>query len=227
MRIGLPKEYFAAGIDAEVRAAVMKAADWYAANGAEIVEVSLPHTQYAISVYCIVAMAEASANLAKFDGVRYGWQSPEGKDAAELCGKTREQGFGPEVKRRLILGTYALSGGYYEAYYNRAQKVRQLLRRDFTEAFKKCDVLLTPTSPTPAYRAGEKSDPLAAYLADIFTIAVNLAEVCGISIPCGFTTTKLPVGLQLIGSHFDEARLLTTAHAYEQAHEWVNKRPQI
>ncbi|MDR0532609.1 MAG: Asp-tRNA(Asn)/Glu-tRNA(Gln) amidotransferase subunit GatA [Verrucomicrobiales bacterium] len=227
LRIGIPKEYFIDGMDKEVQTAVKKAIDWYAANGAEIIDVSLPNTEHAISVYYIVATAEASANLARFDGVRYGRRSPDGTDSINSYSKTREQGFGSEVKRRIILGTYVLSSGYYDAYYNRAQKVRQLLRRDFTEAFKKCDVILTPTSPTAAFKAGEKSDPLSMYLADIFTIAVNLAEVCGISIPCGFTSTNLPIGLQLIGSHFDEPRLLLAAHGYEQGHDWFKKKPSL
>ncbi|MDR1146125.1 MAG: Asp-tRNA(Asn)/Glu-tRNA(Gln) amidotransferase subunit GatA [Verrucomicrobiales bacterium] len=227
LRVGIPREYFIAGTDPEVQAAVRQAIDWYADHGAEIVDVSLPNTEHAISVYYIVATAEASANLARFDGVRYGRRSPDGTDSINTYSKTREQGFGSEVKRRIILGTYVLSSGYYDAYYNRAQKVRQLLRRDFTEAFKKCDVILTPTSPTAAFKAGEKSDPLSMYLADIFTIAVNLAEVCGISIPCGFTASNLPIGLQLIGSHFDEARLLATAQAYEQGHSWHTRKPTL
>ncbi|MDR1191967.1 MAG: Asp-tRNA(Asn)/Glu-tRNA(Gln) amidotransferase subunit GatA [Verrucomicrobiales bacterium] len=225
LRVGIPKEYFIDGMDAEVLAAVRAAMAWYAANGAELVDISLPNTEHAISVYYIVATAEASANLARFDGVRYGRRSPDGTDAVNTYSKTRAQGFGSEVKRRVILGTYVLSSGYYDAYYHRAQKVRQLLRRDFTEAFKQCDVILTPTSPTPAFKAGEKSDPLSMYLADIFTIAVNLAEVCGISLPCGFTANSLPIGLQLIGPHFGEARLLAAAHAYERAHEWAKRRP--
>ncbi|MDD5262911.1 MAG: Asp-tRNA(Asn)/Glu-tRNA(Gln) amidotransferase subunit GatA [Methylacidiphilales bacterium] len=227
LKIGIPTEYFIDGMDKEVEASVRKSIDWFESQGAEIVKISLPHTRAAIAVYYIIATAEASANLARFDGVRYGLRSPEGSDPLSVYRKTRALGFGSEVKRRIILGTYVLSSGYYDAYYNRAQKVRQLLRRDFTEAFKKCDLILTPTSPTPAFKAGEKSDPLQMYLADIFTIAVNLAEVCGISLPCGFSGKNLPIGLQLIGPHFEEVKLLQAAHAYEQAHDWFKRRPKF
>jgi aspartyl-tRNA(Asn)/glutamyl-tRNA(Gln) amidotransferase subunit A len=228
LRIGVPKEYFVGGLDPEIETSVRRALDWFKSQGAEPIEVSLPHTSSAIAVYYIIATAEASANLARFDGVRYGRRTPEPTDILDLYRRSRAEGFGPEVKRRIILGTYVLSSGYYDAYYNRAQKVRQLIRRDFLNAFQSCDLLLTPTSPTPAFRAGEKtSDPLQMYLADIFTIAVNLAEVCAISIPCGFTASKLPIGLQLIGPHFGEARLLQAAHQYEQAHTWWKERPSL
>ena len=227
LKIGIPREYFIDGMDPEVSAAVRKSIDWFSSQGCEIVDISLPHTSAAIAVYYIIATAEASANLARFDGVRYGLRSAESTDAISVYKKSRAAGFGSEVKRRIILGTYVLSSGYYDAYYNRAQKVRQLLRRDFTDAFKKCDLILTPTSPTPAFKAGEKSDPLQMYLADIFTIAVNLAEVCGISIPCGFSGKNLPIGLQLIGPHFEEGRLLRAAHAYEQAHDWFKRKPAL
>jgi aspartyl-tRNA(Asn)/glutamyl-tRNA(Gln) amidotransferase subunit A len=228
LRVGIPKEYFIDGIDPEVQAAVTAARDWYAKEGAEIAEVSLPHTEAAVATYYIIATAEASANLARLDGVRYGNRFKQAKDPLELYRKTRANGFGSEVKRRIILGTYVLSSGYYDAFYNKAQKVRQLLRRDFTEAFTKCDVILTPTAPTPAFKLGEKtSDPLQMYLADIFTIAVNLAEVCAISLPCGFSKEKLPIGFQLIGKHFDEVTLLQAAHAYERGHEWHKARPAL
>ncbi len=228
LKIGIPKEYFIDGIDSEVAAAVKKAIDWYAAEGAEIIDISLPHTSYAVAAYYVIATAEASANLARFDGVRYGRRAADATDMISVYRKSRAQGFGPEVKRRIILGTYVLSSGYYDAYYNRAQKVRQLLRRDFEQAFQTCDLILTPTSPTPAFRAGEKTqDPLQMYLADIFTIAVNLAGVPGISIPCGLTNAKLPVGLQLIGPHFGEESLLAAAHQYEQSNPWVKERPAL
>jgi len=228
LKIGIPKEYFIDGMNPEIEAAVRKAIDWFAGQGAEIVEISLPHTQAAIAVYYIIATAEASANLARFDGVRYGKRASDATDMISVYRKTRAQGFGSEVKRRIILGTYVLSSGYYDAYYNRAQKVRQLLRRDFTEAFKKCDLIFTPTSPIPAFKAGEKTqDPLQMYLADIFTIAVNLAEVCSVSIPCGFTSSRLPVGLQLIGPHFEEAKLLQAAHAYERSHDWFKQKAPL
>jgi aspartyl-tRNA(Asn)/glutamyl-tRNA(Gln) amidotransferase subunit A len=228
LRIGIPKEYFADGMDPEVASAVRAAIDWYATQGAQIAEISLPHTSAAIAVYYIIATAEASANLARFDGVRYGHRSADATDPLSVYCNSRAEGFGPEVKRRIILGTYVLSSGYYDAYYNRAQKVRQLLRRDFEQAFQNCDVILTPTSPTPAFRFGEKTnDPLKMYLADIYTIAVNLAGVCGLSLPCGFTGSGLPIGLQLIGPHFGEPAILHAAHAYEQAHAWFQQRPTL
>ena len=228
IRIGLPKEYFIAGLDREIEAAVRAAIQKLVELGAEVVEISLPHTEYAVAVYYLVATAEASANLARFDGVRYGLRVPGG-DVIETYGKTRGQGFGPEVKRRIILGTYALSAGYYDAYYLRAQKVRTLIRRDFEQAFQKCDVIVTPTSPEPAFKLGEKSgDPLKMYLSDIFTISCNLAGNCGISIPCGFTKDpQLPVGLQILGPAFGEERVLQVAHAYESATNWSKVRPRL
>ena len=228
MRIGLPKEYFIAGTDREVEAAVRAAIRQLESLGAEVVEISLPHTDYAVAVYYLIATAEASANLARFDGVRYGARV-RGADVLETYSKTRGAGFGPEVKRRIILGTYALSAGYYDAYYLRAQKVRTLIRRDFEQAFQKCDVIVTPTSPTPAFKIGEKAnDPLQMYLSDIFTISVNLAGNCGLSLPCGFTSQpKLPIGLQLIGKAFDEPTLLRVAHAYEQSTSWHKERPAL
>jgi aspartyl-tRNA(Asn)/glutamyl-tRNA(Gln) amidotransferase subunit A len=228
LRIGLPKEYFIAGLDREVEAAVRAAISKLEELGGEVVEISLPHTEYAVAVYYLIATAEASANLARFDGVRYGARVP-GEDVLEMYGKTRGAGFGAEVKRRIMLGTYALSAGYYDAYYLRAQKVRTLIRRDFEEAFAKCDVIVTPTTPTPAFRIGEKTnDPLQMYLSDIFTISANLAGICGVSLPCGFTKTpKLPVGLQILGKALDEETILRVAHAYEQATEWHKQRPSL
>ena len=217
LRIGLPKEYYIDGADHEVMASVRKAVDGCAAAGAEIVEVSLPHTEYAIAVYYIVATAEASANLARFDGVRYGHRTANPGSVFDLYAKSRAEGFGTEVKRRIILGTYVLSSGYYDAYYGRAQKVRTLVRRDYAEAFKTCDVLLTPVAPTAAYRIGEAcDDPLKMYLGDIFTVPANLAGLCGISVPCGTTAAGLPVGLQVLGPAFGECAVLRAAHAYER-----------
>lgn len=217
LRIGVAKEYFGSGLDPEVRAAVEAAIQKLAELGCEIVSVSLPHTEYAIPAYYIVATAEASANLARFDGVRYGFRA-KSNTLSEMYRKTRDAGFGMEVKRRIMLGTYALSAGYYDAYYLKAQKVRTLLARDFDEAFKKVDVIAAPTAPTPAFKLGEKvDDPLAMYLADIYTVTANLAGIPGISVPCGENHEKLPIGLQLLATHFDEATMLRVAHAYEQA----------
>jgi aspartyl-tRNA(Asn)/glutamyl-tRNA(Gln) amidotransferase subunit A len=231
VRLGLPKEYLIEGIDPQVKAAINAAVKQMISLGAEIVEVSLPTTEYAIAVYYIVATAEASANLARFDGVRYGYRTEKPKDMLDLYGRTREEGFGPEVKRRIILGTYVLSSGYYDAYYLRAQKVRELIRQDFAKTFEKVDALISPTSPVPAFKLGERvADPLQMYLADIFTIAANLAGICGISIPCGFAEAdghRLPIGLQLLGKALDEARILQIAHAYEQSTEWHRARPPI
>src|SRR4029077_2113749 len=231
VRLGLPKEYLIEGIDPQVKAAINAAVKKMTSLGAEIVEVSLPTTEYAIAVYYIVATAEASANLARFDGVRYGYRAENPKDMLDLYGRTREQGFGSEVKRRIILGTYVLSSGYYDAYYLRAQKVRELIRQDFAEAFEKVDALISPTSPVPAFKLGERTtDPLQMYLADIFTIAANLAGICGISVPCGFADVdghRLPIGLQVLGKPPDEARILQMAHAYEQSTDWHNARPPI
>jgi aspartyl-tRNA(Asn)/glutamyl-tRNA(Gln) amidotransferase subunit A len=228
LRVGLPKEYFIDGVDRDVEAAVRAAIQQLQDLGAEIVEISLPHTEYAVAVYYLVATAEASANLARFDGVRYGLRV-RGEDPIDMYGKTRGQGFGAEVKRRIILGTYALSAGYYDAYYLRAQKVRTLIRQDFEKAFGKCDVIATPTSPEVAFKIGEKTDdPLKMYLSDIFTISVNLAGVCGVSIPCGFTSKpKLPVGLQIVGKPFGEETVLRVAQAYEQSTDWHKQKPNL
>jgi aspartyl-tRNA(Asn)/glutamyl-tRNA(Gln) amidotransferase subunit A len=232
IRIGLPKEYMIEGVDPVVKSAVMAAVKLLAFLGAEIIEVSLPHTDYAISVYYILATAEASANLARFDGVRYGHRAEKVSSLFDHYARTRAEGFGAEVKRRIILGTYVLSSGYYDAYYLRAQKVRELIRRDFADAFEKVEALVSPTSPSPAFRLGEKTtDPLQMYLADIFTNAANLAGICGISVPCGFALSengkKLPIGLQLLGKALDEARILQIAHAYEQSTDWHKARPAI
>ncbi len=217
LRIGLPKEYFVDGTDPEVNACVRKAIDICAAQGAEIVEVSLPHTEYAMAVYYIIAPAEASANLARFDGVRYGHRVEKPEDIPELYRKSRAEGFGQEVKRRIILGTYVLSSGYYDAYYGRAQRVRTLIRRDFTEAFKSVDVLLTPVAPTPAFKIGALLDPLSMYLNDLFTIPASLAGLPAISVPAGTTSEGLPVGVQFIGGSFCDSQVLNTARAFELA----------
>jgi aspartyl-tRNA(Asn)/glutamyl-tRNA(Gln) amidotransferase subunit A len=222
LRIGLPKEFFIDALGSEVRSLVEASAAVLKAQGAEIVEVSLPHSEYAVTVYYIVAPAEASANLARFDGVRYGFRHPAANNVTEMYVKTKSEGFGPEVQRRIMLGTYVLSSGYYDAYYLKAQKVRRLITQDFDEAFKQCDVILTPTAPTPAFKRGEKSkDPLEMYLNDIFTISTNLAGVPALSMPCGLSASGLPVGVQLIGKAFDEATLLRTAYCYEQ-HSGLN-----
>jgi len=228
VKLGLPTEYLADGIDPEVRAAFDAAVKQFEALGAEIREVGMPHTEYGVATYYIVATAEASANLARFDGIRYG-KRVDGGDPFSLYCNTRGQGFGEEVKRRIILGTYVLSSGYYDAYYLRAQKVRTLIKRDFEQAFETVDALITPTMPTPAFKAGEKTDdPLQMYLSDIFTISCNLAGTCGISLPCGFTSDpNLPIGLQLLGKPFGESELLRIAHAYEQATPWHNERPAL
>lgn len=227
MKLGLPKEYFVEGMDPEVERSVRDAVEHCRSLGAEVVDVSLPNARYAIAVYYIIATAEASANLARFDGIRYGLRL-DGKDPAELYGKTRAAGFGQEVKRRIILGTYVLSSGYYDAYYLKAQKVRTLIRNDFTEAFKLCDAILAPVTPTVAYRKGEKTDdPLKMYLDDILTTPVNLAGNCALSLPCGFASNGMPIGLQIIGDAFKEDNILKVGHAYEQTTEWHRMRPAL
>jgi len=219
LRVGLPKEYFEGeGLDPAVRAAVERALKALTDQGASAVEVSLPHTGYALSAYYLIAPAEASSNLARYDGVRYGHRAEGVSGLIEMMSKTRAEGFGPEVKRRIMIGTYALSAGYYEAFYGKAQKVRTLIRRDFAGAFEKADVLLTPTTPTPAFRLGEKTgDPLTMYLSDIFTIPCNLAGIPGISVPCGFSERGLPIGAQLLSNPFREETLFTAAGAVERA----------
>jgi aspartyl-tRNA(Asn)/glutamyl-tRNA(Gln) amidotransferase subunit A len=216
MRLGVPAEYFAEGLDAEVRAAVETAIERLRAAGAEIVPISLPHTRYAVPTYYVIATAEASANLARFDGVRYGYRAPEARTLSEMYRLSREGGFGAEVKRRILLGTYVLSAGYYDAYYRKAQQVRRLLTGDFLAAFKSVDAILTPTAPTPAFKIGEKTDdPLAMYLADIYTVTASLAGVCGISVPCGSSREGLPIGLQILGKHFAESTVFRVAQAVE------------
>jgi aspartyl-tRNA(Asn)/glutamyl-tRNA(Gln) amidotransferase subunit A len=218
LKIGVAKEYFGEGLDSEVRKAIEDAIQKLAKLECEVVPVSLPHTEYAVPTYYIVATAEASANLARFDGVRYGYRAKGARTLSDMYRRSRDQGFGAEVKRRIMLGTYALSAGYYDAYYLKAQKVRALLTGDFDEAFKKVDVIATPTSPTAAFKLGEKvNDPLAMYLADIYTVTADLAGIPGISIPCGETREKLPIGLQILGKHFDEATILRVAQAFEEA----------
>jgi aspartyl-tRNA(Asn)/glutamyl-tRNA(Gln) amidotransferase subunit A len=228
LTIGIPKEYYREGMQKEVEDAVRSALSLLEGRGAILKEVSLPHTEYAIAAYYILAPAEASSNLARYDGVKYGFRSDEASELIEMYHKTRAEGFGPEVKRRIMLGTYALSSGYFDAYYRKAQQVRTLVKNDFLQAFEECDVLITPTSPSTAFKIGEKiNDPLQMYLLDIFTISVNLAGIPGISIPCGFDNEGLPIGLQILGRHFDEETLLRTAYAYEQQTEWHRKRPAL
>ena len=231
MRLGLPKEYMIEGIDPQVRSAVDAAIKQLQSLGAEIVDVTLPHTDYGIAVYYFLATAEASANLARFDGVRYGYRAKDPKDLLDHYGRTRGEGFGQEVKRRIILGTYVLSSGYYDAYYVRAQKVRELIRQDFVKAFEKVDAIVSPTSPVPAFKLGERTaDPLAMYLADVFTNTGNLAGICGISVPCGLARvngSQLPIGLQVLGKSLDEARIFQIANAYEQSTDWHKARPKL
>jgi aspartyl-tRNA(Asn)/glutamyl-tRNA(Gln) amidotransferase subunit A len=227
MRLGIPKEYFVSGIETQVEQAVRNAVRQLEKNGAVIEEISLPHTDYAVAVYYIVATAEASSNLARYDGMRYGHRV-NGKDLEETYLLSRAEGFGPEVKRRIMLGTYGLSAGYYDAYYLKAQRVRTLIKRDFDEAFKTCDAIITPTAPTPAFKIGEKiENPLQMYLSDIYTISVNLAGLPALSLPCGFDSEGLPIGMQIAGKHFDESTILGVAYAYEQSTEWHRKKPKL
>jgi aspartyl-tRNA(Asn)/glutamyl-tRNA(Gln) amidotransferase subunit A len=221
LRLGVPKEYFADGLDSEVRAAVEAAIQRLRQDGCEIMPISLKHTAYAIPTYYVIATAEASANLARYDGVRYGHRAARARTLSEMYRKSRDESFGTEVKRRIMLGTYALSSGYYDAYYLKAQKVRTLLARDFEDAFRQVDAIVTPTAPTAAFKLGEKTaDPLAMYLADIYTVTADLAGVPGISVPCGQTKAGLPIGLQILGRHFDEGTVLRLAHAVERAQAW-------
>jgi aspartyl-tRNA(Asn)/glutamyl-tRNA(Gln) amidotransferase subunit A len=221
-RIGVPRELFGEGLDAEVRESVERAIEAYRELGAEIVDVELPHAKYCIAVYYIIATAEASSNLARYDGVRYGFRAEEANELRAMYRRTRDEGFGPEVKRRIMLGTYVLSSGYYDAYYRKAQQVRSLIKQDFLRAFEKCDVIATPTTPTVAFLIGEKTDdPLSMYLNDIYTCTANLAGIPGISLPCGLSGEGLPIGFQLMGPHWSEAALLRLAHAYEQAHPFT------
>jgi aspartyl-tRNA(Asn)/glutamyl-tRNA(Gln) amidotransferase subunit A len=218
LRLGVPKEYFGEGLDGEVRSAVDSAIQQLASQGAEVVPISMPYTAYAIPTYYLVATAEASSNLARYDGVRYGYRSSSTRTLSDMYRNTRDEGFGPEVKRRIMLGTYALSAGYYDAYYRKAQQARTLIARDFSAAFSKVDAIITPTTPTPAFRLGEKvDDPLAMYLADIYTVTADLAGVPGVSVPCGKSRSGLPIGLQVLGRHFEEGTVLRVARAVEDA----------
>jgi aspartyl-tRNA(Asn)/glutamyl-tRNA(Gln) amidotransferase subunit A len=228
MKIGVPKEYFIPGMDAEIEKSVREAIKEFERLGAKIEEVSLPHAKYGLAVYYIIMPSEVSANLARYDGIRYGYSNPKGDNLLEVYLKSRQEGFGEEVRRRIMLGTYSLSAGYYDAYYLKAQKVRTLVKKDFDEVFKKVDCLLTPTSPVPPFKIGEKfGDPLTMYLADIFTVSINVAGVPAISLPCGFTSDNLPIGLQIIGKHFDEETILRVAWNYEQATDWHKKKPSL
>jgi aspartyl-tRNA(Asn)/glutamyl-tRNA(Gln) amidotransferase subunit A len=225
-RLGFPRALFGKGLDDEVKNSVQSVVDAYRELGAEIVDVALPHAGYAIAVYYIIATAEASSNLARFDGVRYGFRAEEAHELRQMYRQTREQGFGPEVKRRIMLGTYVLSAGYYDAYYRKAQQVRTLIKNDFLKAFEQCDAIITPTAPTPAFAIGEKvDDPLAMYLNDIYTVTANLAGVPGISVPCGLSSERLPIGFQLLGPYWSEAMLLKLAHGYEQARPFTERPP--
>jgi aspartyl-tRNA(Asn)/glutamyl-tRNA(Gln) amidotransferase subunit A len=226
LRIGLPSEFFAEGLQADVARSVDDAIAQYKSLGCEVVEVTLPNMRLAVPVYYVLASAEASSNLARYDGVRYGYRAEGYRDLDEMYEKTRAEGFGAEVKRRILIGTYVLSHGYYDAYYIRAQKLRRLIAQDFAAAFEKCDVIMGPTSPTTAFRVGEKAgDPVQMYLSDIYTIAVNLAGLPGLSIPCGFDSSGLPVGLQIIGNYFREAQMLNVAHQYQLATDWHLRSP--
>ncbi|MFN0140241.1 MAG: Asp-tRNA(Asn)/Glu-tRNA(Gln) amidotransferase subunit GatA [Pyrinomonadaceae bacterium] len=225
--IGVPRALLGEGLDDEVRDSVLAAVSNFETLGAQIVDIELPYAKYGIAVYYIIATAEASSNLARFDGVRYGFRAEDAHELRKMYFKTREEGFGAEVKRRIMLGTYVLSSGYYDAYYAKAQKVRALVKRDYINAFAKCDAILTPTSPTTAFKIGERSDdPIAMYLSDIYTVSANLAGVPGVSVPCGLSTEGLPIGVQLVGNFWSEATLLNFAHKYETAHP-LNARPQI
>jgi aspartyl-tRNA(Asn)/glutamyl-tRNA(Gln) amidotransferase subunit A len=227
LKIGLPKEYFAEGLSDDVAKVIEAAVAEYNKLGAQVVEVSLPNTQLSIPVYYVLAPAEASSNLARYDGVRYGHRASEYTDLMDMYKKTRAQGFGAEVKRRIMIGTYVLSAGYYDAYYIKAQKLRRLIAQDFTEAFKQCDVIMGPTAPTTAFNLGEKADdPVSMYLSDIYTIAVNLAGLPGMSIPVGFGANGRPVGMQIIGNYFAEAKMLNVAHQYQKATDWHTRMPE-
>ncbi|MGC8490880.1 MAG: Asp-tRNA(Asn)/Glu-tRNA(Gln) amidotransferase subunit GatA [Syntrophobacteraceae bacterium] len=226
LRLGIPREYFIEGTHPEVEAAVRDAIATCKSLGAQIVDISLPHTEYGIAVYYIIAPAEASSNLARYDGVKYGHRTQNATDLLEMYRKSRSEGFGAEVKRRIMLGTYVLSAGYYDAYYRKASQVRTLIRRDFLEAFEKCDAILAPVSPIPAFKLGEKSDdPLQMYLSDVFTLPASLAGIPGISVPCGFTSQNLPIGLQILGPHFREELVLRIAHQFEQATPFHLREP--
>ena len=225
-RLGLPRALFGKGLDDDIKNAVEKAIDVYRDLGVEIVDVELPTADYAIAAYYIIATAEASSNLARFDGVRYGFRAEDAPELRQMYRKTREEGFGPEVKRRIMLGTYVLSAGYYDAYYRKAQQVRTLIKNDFLKAFERCDAMITPTCPTPAFPIGEKvDDPLAMYLGDVYTVTANLAGVPGISVPCGLSSDRLPIGFQLLGPYWSEPMLLKLSHGYEQARPFLERPP--
>jgi aspartyl-tRNA(Asn)/glutamyl-tRNA(Gln) amidotransferase subunit A len=226
-RLGVPREYFIEGMDPEVERVVREAIRVLKSLGAHLEEISLPTTDYGVAVYYILAPAEASSNLARYDGVKYGLRVGGARDVVEMSSRTRAAGFGAEVKRRIMLGTYALSAGYYDAYYGRAQKVRTLVRRDFEAAFARADLVVAPTTPNVAFKHGDKADPLAMYLNDVFTVPTSLAGLPAVSVRCGFSAAGLPIGLQLIGRPFDEARLLRAAHTYEQATQWLERRPDL
>jgi aspartyl-tRNA(Asn)/glutamyl-tRNA(Gln) amidotransferase subunit A len=228
LRIGVVREWFGEGLDSEVERAVRDAIDVYRRLGATIHDVSLPHSKYGVAAYYLVAPCEASSNLARYDGVHYGYRAAKFDDMIDMYSRSRAEGFGAEVKRRIMLGTYALSAGYYDAYYLKALKVRRLIRQDFDRAFEEVDIVVGPTSPTAAFKIGEKTDdPLAMYLSDIYTITANLAGIGGISIPCGFTKTGLPIGLQILAPPFEEERLLRAARMFERETDWHSKRPQL
>jgi aspartyl-tRNA(Asn)/glutamyl-tRNA(Gln) amidotransferase subunit A len=228
LRIGIPREYFIEGIEPEVERAVRAAVKVLQGVGATAEEVSLPHTEYGVAAYYILAPSEASSNLARYDGIKYGYRTPQWSNLRDMYMRTRDEGFGAEVKRRIMLGTYALSAGYYEAYYKKAQQIRTLIRRDFGEAFRDVDALVAPVAPTPAFKIGEKTDdPLQMYLSDVFTIPVNLAGIPGISVPCGFSSTGLPIGLQIIGKPFDEETVLRLAYAFEQQTDYHRRKPPL
>lgn len=228
LRIGIPKEYFSDQIAPDVQTSIALALTEYQKLGATLVDISLPTSPLSVAAYYVIAPAEASSNLSRFDGVRYGYRAPEYKDLTEMYSKTRAQGFGAEVRRRILIGTYVLSHGYYDAYYIKAQKVRRLISEDFARAFSSCDVIMSPTTPSTAFKLGEKvSDPVQMYLSDTFTIAANLAGLPAMSIPCGLDKNNLPVGLQLIGNYFDEARMIAAAHQYQLATDWHLKKPPL
>ena len=228
LRVGIPGEYFGQGLDPEVEQVVRQGIAMLKEAGAEIVEVTLPHTDYCVAVYYLIAPAEASSNLARFDGVRYGYRNKQADSLLEMYNSTRSQGFGDEVKRRILIGTYALSAGYYDAYYKKASQVRTLIKQDFAQAFQRCDVMISPVTPSPAWKIGDKADdPLALYLSDILTLSANLAGIPGMSVPCGFNSQGLPIGVQLQASHFNEEALFRAAFAIEQRAGVVGKKPQI
>jgi aspartyl-tRNA(Asn)/glutamyl-tRNA(Gln) amidotransferase subunit A len=228
LKIGLPKEYFIEGMDPEVENAVRAAAETFKSLGATIKEVSLPHTDYGIATYYIICPSEVSSNMARYDGIRFGHTAPKPSDLLDYYRRVRSEGFGPEVKRRIMVGTYALSAGYYDAYYLKAQKVRTLVRQDFENAFKNVDVILAPCAPTPAFKIGAHvDDPVQMYLEDVFTVPINLAGIPGLAIPCGFSKNNLPIGMQLLGPQFGESTLFRAGHAFEQVTEWHARKPSL